>query len=275
MYRSLMSSISPGTVMAHYNNQSTHLTRQAGPYLQQDWLQTPESIRNAGHSITYSSFFHHTVWKQKKTKLTTFLARYHYTLCKTLWILILARALYALDSFLLFSANLTTTFSHISQTFPSSLAANQMSMSDHISSLRWHLLHSLVLFFSSFHDFCFSMFVHSSAFTYLALNLVSSVSLLATNFYQSEEELAHYQVGCTACAGSFRCKSTTKTCGEKCCDGKQCQVKNKHVKRSLVSNWILDSTYKTKLTSTTWPIFIWLEALSSFLMEMFHKNFLL
>ena len=101
---------------------------------------------------------------------------------KTLWILILALALHAFFFFLLYSANLTTTFSNMPQTSPSSLAANQISMSDHISSHQWHLSHSFVLFSSSFHDFCFSMFVHSSAFTSLALNLISSVSLPATSF---------------------------------------------------------------------------------------------
>lgn len=115
--------------------------------------------------------------------------------------------------FLLYSANLTTTFSNMPQTFPSSLAANQVSMSDHISSNWWHLSQSLVLFSSSFHNFCFSMFVHSSAFTLLALNLISSVSLLATDLYQWEGT-GPYKVGYVACAGSFRRKSTTKTCWE-------------------------------------------------------------
>lgn len=96
-----------------------------------------------------------------------------------------------LDIFLLYSANLANTFSNISQTFPSSLAANRISMSDHIFSCWWHFLHPLAFFSASFHDFCFSMFVHYSAFTYLAFDLISSMNLLATNFDQSEKELAH------------------------------------------------------------------------------------
>lgn len=115
--------------------------------------------------------------------------------------------------FPLYSANLTTAFSNTPQTFPSSLAANQISMSDHISSNRWHLFYSLVLFSSSFHNFCFSVFVHSSAFTSLALNLISSVSLLATNLYQWEGA-GPCKGGCVACAGSSLRKSTTNTCGE-------------------------------------------------------------
>ena len=64
-------------------------------------------------------------------------------------------------------------------------------MSDQISSLWWHLSQSLVLFSLSFRDFCFSVSVHSSAFPYLALNLISPESLLATKFPESEKELAH------------------------------------------------------------------------------------
>lgn len=80
-----------------YANQSTPLTRQAGPYLQQA-DSDPEFVKNAGHFITYSSSFYHIVQKQKENiKLTTFLARYHYTSCKTLWILILALPLCALN----------------------------------------------------------------------------------------------------------------------------------------------------------------------------------
>lgn len=178
-----MPCISPGSEMACYNNKSTHLT---GPFLHRGQL-SPRAYEEKRWPLYNLFLFLLPYNVEKENKLTAFLASYYYIMYHVKpygsWFWHFHCMLKLFFFFPLYSANLTTAFSNTPQTFPSSLAANQISMSDHISSNRWHLFYSLVLFSSSFHNFCFSVFVHSSAFTSLALNLISSVSLLATNLY--------------------------------------------------------------------------------------------
>lgn len=182
MYGSLMPRTPPGT--SGPSRQSIHSFNQTG------WTlpaaadpQTPEFVeKDASHLITYPSFFYHMMWKQKKTKWTTFGARYHNIniSCKTLWILILALPLYTLDIFCCIQQNWqvhSPIFHRHSHQAWLQVRSQGLTRFPHFGGTSYSLLFS-----SSFHDFCFPMFVHSSAFTYLALNLISSESLLATKF---------------------------------------------------------------------------------------------
>ena len=182
------------------------------------------------------------MWKQKKTKWTTFLARYHdiNISCKTLWILILALPLYTLDIFCCIQQNWqvhSPIFHRHSHQAWLQIRSQCLTRFPRFGGTSYSLLFS-----SSFHDFCFPMFVHSFSF-----------HLLGFEFDQLWESPGHKvilewggtgpsQVGNTARTGSFWHKSTKKdTWGNQCHQGKQCQLKNKHLKKSLVSNWILDS----------------------------------
>ena len=124
-------------------------------------------------------------------------------------------------------------------------------MSDQISSLWWHLSQSLVLFSLSFRDFCFFVFVHSSAFPYLALNLISPESLLATKFSESEEELAHPRLETQSVQALSNINQQQRRGETRVVRESSANLETNTWKRVWFPNKSWTHTYKTKSTSTT------------------------
>lgn len=256
MYRSLMPHMSPGPSgplwqSVHSFNQTGRTSPAAGQ------TQTPGLVKNA-----YSSFSNHMMWKQKKTKLTTFLARYH---GKPYGFLILALPLYASD--ILYCIQQAWQWPSPIFHRHSHQAGCKSDLNvwpDFLMSVSPLPVSCLVLFqFPWFLFFCVCTFF--------------SFHLLGLEFDRLREAPGHKfplkwggtglsQAGATGCAASFRCKSTTVTRG-----GSSAKLTTDTWKRIQIETWT--HTYQTKLTSTTGRICIWLETPSSFLMEIFHKNF--
>lgn len=100
MHRSLMPCISPGTEMACYNNKSTHLT---GPFLHRGQL-SPRVYEEKCWPL-YNLFLFllpYNVEKENKVDCIFGQLLLYNVSCKTLWILILALPLHALNIFFFF-----------------------------------------------------------------------------------------------------------------------------------------------------------------------------
>ena len=188
------------------------------------------------------------MWKQKKTKLTAFLARYYNKNIsyKTLWILILAVPLYILDIFCCIQQTWqlhSAVFTDIPIKFGCKTDLNVWP--DFLTLVAPLTVSCFVLFkFPWFLFFCVCTFF--------------SIPLLGPESDQPWESSGHKvlwewggtgppQVRDTVCTGSFQHKSTTKTWGNQGREGKQCQLGNKHLEKSLVSKQILDSHLQNKV----------------------------
>lgn len=198
------------------------------------------------------------MWKQKKAKLTAFLARYHdkNISYKTLWILILAIPLYTLDIFCCIQQN-WQRYSAVFTDIPIKLGCK--------TDLNvWPDFLTLVapLTVSCFVLFKFPWFLFFYICTFF------SIPLLGPESDQPWESPGHKvpwewegtgppQVRDTVCTGSFQHKSTTKTCGEtRVVRESSANLETNTWKRVWFPKESWTHIYKTKSTSTIWPIFI-------------------
>lgn len=148
--------------------------------------------------------------------------------------------------------------SDISQTVPSSLAANQISMSGHFSSLWWHLY---ILLFCSLQVSMIFLFL-CLYILQLSLTWPWTWSALRVSWPQSSASTRRnwpMAGGVCSVTGSSWHRSTIKTCREtSVVRDSSAQLKQTFDKEFAFHIESCSHTCKTKLPSTIWPIFIWL-----------------